>query len=308
MKAFFSNFTTKLKEKLEKTRQVLNTPVSDLIRRHVKIDETMIEELEEILIQADMGVKATQRIIDNIKKRVKDEKVKEASQIPAVLKAEITEILASEEGRLELSDAKPHVIMMIGVNGTGKTTTTGKMAMRFKEEGKKVMVAACDTFRAAAIEQLEVWTQRAGVDMMKLTSGADPASVAFDAVKAAKTRNMDVVLIDTAGRLHTNVNLMEELKKIKRVIQKIDPTAPHEILLILDATTGQNALQQARLFNQGLDITGLIVTKLDGTAKGGIIIAIKDELNVPVKLIGVGEKIEDLRDFSAKDFAEALFE
>ncbi|OQY29168.1 MAG: signal recognition particle-docking protein FtsY [Candidatus Cloacimonetes bacterium 4572_55] len=308
MKSFFSKVKTGLKKKLEKTRKVLNTPVSDLIRRHVKIDDDMIDELEEILIQADFGVGTSLKIIENIKKRIKEEKIKESNQVPSLLKSEVTKILMSEEARFGLSDAKPHVIMMIGVNGTGKTTTIGKMALRFRKEGKKVLLGASDTFRAAAIEQLEVWADRAKVDVVRHASGSDPASVAFDSLKAAKSRGTDVVIIDTAGRLHTNINLMQELKKIRKVLKKIMPDAPHETLLSLDATTGQNALQQARIFKQHLDITGLVVTKLDGTAKGGIIVAIKEELNVPVKLIGVGEKIDDLRDFSAKEFAGALFE
>jgi fused signal recognition particle receptor len=262
----------------------------------------------EILIKSDVGVGATERVIDGLKERVKSEKEKDVGGVVNLLKDEVSQILQSDDHRESFFDSQhhPYVIVVVGVNGTGKTTSIGKLAHTFKSGGKSVLVAACDTFRAAAIEQLEIWADRVGCDFVRSTPGADSASVAFDAVQAAKSRSIDVVIIDTAGRLHTKVNLMEELKKIKRVITKADTTAPHEILLAVDATTGQNGIQQVKVFDEALELTGLILTKLDGTAKGGIVVAIADEFRVPVRFVGLGEQIDDLDEFSPKDFVEAM--
>ncbi|RMH73612.1 MAG: signal recognition particle-docking protein FtsY [Gemmatimonadetes bacterium] len=303
----FKKAFEKLKAGLSKTRKNFLGKLGDLIRGHTTIDDDLMEEIEELLISADVGVHATMTIIDRLQNRIKIDKIKDPSLVEGLLKAEIAALMGEGSYELDLSAVKPYVIMVVGVNGVGKTTTIGKIAARLKQEGKHVILAAGDTFRAAAIDQLEIWADRAGAQIVRSQPEADPAAVAFDAVDAALARNADVVLIDTAGRLHTKVNLMKELEKIKRVVQKRLPAAPHEILLVLDATTGQNAIQQAKLFNQVVDISGLVLTKLDGTAKGGIVIAIKDELNIPVKLIGVGEQVEDIQDFDPHDFVEALF-
>ncbi len=311
---FFDKFKfNKLKEGLAKTRDNLVTKVKTLISSKSKIDEELLENLEEILILGDVGLMTTTKIIENIKNRVKKEKYENSEDIDRLLREELEKLLlddkANEENNFSLSVAKkPYVIMIVGVNGVGKTTTVAKLAFNYKSGGNKVLIAAADTFRAAANEQLEIWAERAGVDIIQQTQGADPAAVAFDAYQAAKARNIDVLLIDTAGRLHTKINLMEELKKIKRVLQKQSPEIPHEILLVLDATTGQNAIQQANQFSSTVGITGLIVTKLDGTAKGGIVIAISNELKIPVRFIGVGEHIDDLQPFNKKAFVNALFE
>lgn len=309
----FGNALKKLKQGLTKTRETLFTKVAALVSSKSVIDDDMLERLEEILISGDVGMDTTMIILDNIKKRVKQEKVESSDHLTALLKEEIAAVLRvdvkSEEGSSELPIApRPYVIMVVGVNGVGKTTTIGKLAYLYKEKGYKVIVGAADTFRAAANEQLEIWAQRAGVDIVQQKHGADPASVAFDSLSSALAREADVVIIDTAGRLHTKINLMEELKKIRRVLEKRLPGAPHEVLLVLDATTGQNALQQVKQFTAAVEITGLVLTKLDGTAKGGIVLAISNELQVPVRFIGVGEQIDDLQVFDRKSFVDALFD
>ena len=271
-----------------------------------KIDDDLFDDLEEVLISSDVGVQTTSRIIENIKRKVKEKKIIDPKMIKTLLKAEITEILSGNQFEIKL-DTKPSIIVIIGVNGVGKTTSIGKMANLIKQQGKKVLLVAGDTFRAAAIDQLEIWADRAGVDLIKHTEGADPAAVIFDAIQAAKSRNFDVIICDTAGRLHTKKNLMEELKKISRIIERELPGASRETLLVLDATTGQNAVSQAKTFSDVSDITGIILTKLDGTAKGGIVISINSELSIPVKMIGVGEKIDDMQKFDPEKFAEALF-
>lgn len=298
---------TRVKEGLAKTRKALTEQFNRLITGK-KIDDEVLERLEEILIMADVGVKATDKLIRQLSKMVGKNEIKDSEQLKECLKQEVLKFLKVEAPPFDTSKARPFVIMVVGVNGTGKTTAIGKMAKWFKDQGKQSILAAADTFRAAAIEQLEIWGKRAGVvDVIKSQPGADPSAVAFDAVSTAKARGIDIVIIDTAGRLHTKVNLMEELKKTKRVIGKVMPGAPHEILLVLDATTGQNAIAQTKMFNEALGVTGLILTKLDGTAKGGIVIGICHEFNIPIRFLGVGEKITDLRPFDAKEFAEALF-
>ncbi len=269
------------------------------------LDEESLEELEEILISSDVGVKTASAIVESLNEK-KSEIKKSGGSPRDFLKSEMTNLLGRPEP-LVLFGEKPFVILIIGVNGAGKTTTIGKLASRFANDGRSVILAAADTFRAAAIEQLEIWAQRTGAQLIKQQAGGDPAAVAFDAVAAAKKRGTDVVIIDTAGRLHTKTSLMEELKKIRRVIQKAVPDAPQETLLVVDATNGQNALRQAELFNQATAVTGIALTKLDGTAKGGIVFTIKRELGIPIKLIGIGETVEDLRDFEPRDFIDALF-
>ena len=300
----------RLRKGLIKTRQNLIGRVGDAITGRKKIDDALIDEIEDILLQADVGVNMTSKIIDNIRDRVHKESAS-LEKIIHYLKDEIGAVFMSEDISTELpvssSSIRPYVILMVGVNGTGKTTTIGKLAYRYRTEGKKVLLAAADTFRAAAIEQLEIWAKRADADIVRHQMGADPASVAFDSLSAAQARGVDVLIIDTAGRLQTKVNLMEEVKKIKRVLAKQQEGVPHETLMVLDATTGQNGISQAKLFHEALDLTGIVLTKLDGTAKGGIVIAIKDQLNIPVTMIGIGEKIDDLRDFDPKEFIEALF-
>ena len=271
-----------------------------------KIDEETLEELEDILIMSDVGTKAASEIMAVIRERAKSGEAKDVESVKELLKKEMIAVLG-EPQPLAVSGNKPFVILAVGVNGVGKTTTIGKLASRFRSQGLSVLLAAGDTFRAAAIEQLEIWAQRADTQFVKHQKGSDPAAVAFDAVVAAQNRGIDVVIVDTAGRLHTKVNLMDELKKVRRTIDKAMPGAPQEILLVVDATTGQNALRQAEMFNQTTGITGIALTKLDGTAKGGIVLAIKKGVGIPVRLIGVGERIEDLRDFDPKEFVEALF-
>lgn len=296
----------KLKNGLKKTRESITQKIDQLLVSMGKIDEELFEELEEILITSDVGVETTLKIIGDLKQRVKNEKVTDPKQVKELLKEEIAGILDSGDAGLKL-DTKPSVIVVVGVNGVGKTTSIGKICNLLKMQGKKVIVAAGDTFRAAAIDQLEIWANRAGVDIIKHTEGSDPSAVIFDAIQAAKARGFDVVVCDTAGRLHTKKNLMEELKKIFRIVNRELPGADIETLLVLDATTGQNAVSQAKTFAEATGVTGLVLTKLDGTAKGGIIVSIKSELDIPVKFIGVGEKIDDLQPFDAKSFADALF-
>jgi fused signal recognition particle receptor len=297
----------KLKKSLTKTKDQLLGRIGQVIGRR-KIDDDLLDEIEEILIEADVGVKATMRLVESIKERAAERKLTEGEEVMALLKEEISGILTAEDGDLfRASDGTPVIWLITGVNGVGKTTTIGKLATRFSSEGRKVIIAACDTFRAAAIDQVEIWAKRSGVDIIRAQEGADPASVAFDAATAAKARGCDLLLIDTAGRLHTKTNLMEELKKIRRVVQKAAPDAAIYNKLIIDGNTGQNALSQVRVFTEAVGCDGLIITKLDGTAKGGVVIAMAEELGVQVDFVGIGEGIDDLQRFSSKEFAEALF-
>ena len=298
-------FFDKLKEGLKKTKDSFVSKVEVLVNSFTKIDEEFFEELEETLILSDIGAETSSDICDRLRAEVKRTGTTDPAEVKGLLKNIIAEILSGNH-ELDFS-TKPAVILVIGVNGAGKTTTIGKLAANLKNDGKKVLVAAADTFRAAAIDQLNVWTDRAGVDIVKHAEGSDPAAVVFDGCAAAKARNADVLIIDTAGRLHNKKNLMEELKKISRIISQQLPDSALETLLVLDATTGQNAVNQARLFKEVCEITGIVLTKLDGTAKGGIIIPIKNELDIPVKLVGVGEKIDDLQNFIPHDYAEILF-
>ena len=291
---------------LKKTREQMSGAIDSVLEASAAIDDDLFEELEEILIMGDVGVTTAQHIIDELRDRVKKRDLKKPDKLRRVIREVVADMLSGKEG-MEL-DTIPSVILVIGVNGVGKTTTIGKMAAYYKAQGKKVILAAADTFRAAAIEQLEIWADRAGVEIVKHREGADPAAIVYDAVAAAKARNADVLLCDTAGRLHNKKNLMEELKKINRILEKEYPDAYRETLVVLDATTGQNALNQAREFSECADITGIILTKMDGTAKGGIAIAIQAELGVPVKYIGIGEKIEDLQKFDSDSFVDALFQ
>ena len=296
----------KLKNGLKNTKDALASKITGVINSFTKIDEDFFEELEETLILSDIGAVTSANICEALRKEVKAAGTTDPAEVKGLLKKIIAEIL---DGDNELKlDTKPTVILVIGVNGAGKTTTIGKLAYNLKNSGKKVVVAAADTFRAAAIEQLQVWTDRAGVDIIKHAEGSDPAAVVFDAIKAGMARDADVIICDTAGRLHNKKNLMDELKKIARIVNNNAPDSRVETLLVLDATTGQNAVNQARLFRETADITGIVLTKLDGTAKGGIIIPIKEELGIPVKLVGVGEKIDDLQPFVPQDYVEALFE
>ncbi len=300
-------FLSRLRVGLAKTRAGLTERVARLVSLHREVDEEFFEELEEILIQADIGVAATARLLEAAREEVRRRKIKEADQVREVLK-ERMRLLLEGDSSLTYAAAPPTVFLFVGVNGTGKTTTIGKLACRFSREKKKVVLAAADTFRAAAGEQLEAWARRAGAEIIRHQPGADPAAVVFDALQAGKKRGADFVLVDTAGRLHTKTNLMEELRKVRRVIEREVPGAPHEVLLVLDATTGQNGLRQAQLFKEAVGVTGIALAKLDGTAKGGIVFAIKEELGIPVKLVGVGEGAEDLEDFDPTRFVAALFE
>ena len=299
-------FFNKIAEGLKKTRDSMMGKVDALLNSFTKIDEDFFDELEESLIMADVGAVTSARICENLRKKVKEEGLSDPSAVKGALKEIIAQMLAGDEA-LNLS-TKPSIILVIGVNGVGKTTTIGKLAHNLHEDGKKVLLAAADTFRAAAIDQLQIWADRAGVDLVKHGEGSDPAAVVFDAINAGKARGCDVVICDTAGRLHNKKNLMDELSKIARVIDREAPGSAKEVLLVLDATTGQNALNQAKLFQEAAGLTGIILTKLDGTARGGVVIGIKEELNIPIKYIGVGEQIDDLRPFDSKDFVKALFE
>ena len=299
-------FFAKIKMGLSKTRDSILNGVEQVLSSFTKIDEELFEELEESLIMSDIGVETSTYIIGKVREIVKAERIKDVAEIKDVIVRVISDILEEETGDFMLKS--PSVILIIGVNGVGKTTTIGKLASNYKREGKKVILAAGDTFRAAAIDQLQVWGERSGIDVIKHQEGSDPAAVVFDAIQAGKARGADLLICDTAGRLHNKKNLMEELKKISRIVNRENPDAQIETLLVLDATTGQNALQQAKLFSEVSDITGIVLTKLDGTAKGGVVIAIKNELKIPVRFIGVGEGIDDLRPFDAKEFSKALFE
>ncbi|MCX8131938.1 MAG: signal recognition particle-docking protein FtsY [Clostridia bacterium] len=299
-------FFDRLKEGLQKTRKGITEQIDKVLISFGKIDDELFEELEEILITSDVGIDTTMKIIGDIKKKVKENKVIDPMKVKDLLKEELIDILKEDNAELNVGTS-PSVIIVIGVNGVGKTTSIGKISNLLKQNGKKVLLAAGDTFRAAAIDQLEIWSSKVGVDIIRHTEGSDPAAVVYDAVQSAKAKKVDVLICDTAGRLHTKKNLMEELKKISRILDRELPDSKRETLLVLDATTGQNAISQAKTFSESADITGIVLTKLDGTAKGGIVIAIKSELNIPVKLIGVGEKMEDLQKFDPREFVEALF-
>ena len=299
-------FFIKIKEGLNKTRASISNGVNSIINSFTKIDEELFEELEETLVMSDVGVVTAQEICDRLRKKIKDTGVTDPKEIKGMMKEIISEMLGEDEG-LSLN-TKPSVILVIGVNGVGKTTSIGKIAAQLKKDGKKVVLGAADTFRAAAIDQLGIWAERAGVSMVKSVEGTDPASVVFDTISSAKSKGADVIICDTAGRLHNKKNLMDELAKINRVIARELPDSSVETLLVLDAATGQNAVNQAREFKNVADITGIVLTKLDGTAKGGIIVAIRNELNIPVKFVGVGEGIDDLQPFNAAEFADGIFE
>ncbi|MBO5356012.1 MAG: signal recognition particle-docking protein FtsY [Clostridia bacterium] len=299
-------FLAKLREGLAKTKNAIFGKIDALLKHFVKVDEDLLEELEELLITADVGVNTTEEILDRLRDEIKEGRLKEPDQIKEALKVIVTDLIG--EGDTLHLDTAPSVILVIGVNGAGKTTSIGKISKRLKKAGKKVVVAAADTFRAAAIDQLAVWCDRAGVDLVHQNEGSDPAAVVFDAIQYTKKKQADVLIIDTAGRLHNKKNLMDELAKINRVISRELPDAMRENLLVLDATTGQNAIMQAKEFSHAAEITGLVLNKLDGTAKGGIVLSIRRELGLPVKFVGVGEKIDDMQEFDAEEFVTALFE
>ena len=300
-------FFKKLKSGLSKTSEGLVKRIDRAVLGKKQIDDDLVEDLEEILITSDIGVKTTYDLLEAVEDKVRRKELGDTEALKDALKEEMTTILKFGEGTFEFREEGPTVIMVVGVNGVGKTTTIGKLAAKFKSEGKNVLMAAGDTFRAAAIEQIKIWGERNSIPVISHADGADPAAVSYDAVEAAKARGVDVLIIDTAGRLHTKINLMEELKKVKRVMSKVIPEAPHEVILVLDASTGQNAIAQAKLFHESVGVTGLVVTKLDGTPKGGVVFGIADEMKLPIRYIGVGEGVEDLREFNAKDFVEAIF-
>ena len=311
---FFKKLFTKEKKEsldlgLKKSNESFFNKISKAVIGKSKVDDQVLDDLEEILISSDVGVKTTLKIIDKIENRVAKDKFLNSSELDLILKEEIIKIICDSENDnfLSLSKEKPHVILVVGVNGVGKTTSIGKMANYYKSIGLKVMVGAADTFRAAAIDQLQVWSDRVGVELVKQEMGSDPASVAFDTLESAINKNIDVVLIDTAGRLHNKTNLMNELSRIKRVLQKKNINAPHEVLLVIDGSTGQNAFEQAKQFTNVTEITSLAVTKLDGTAKGGVVLGISDQFNIPIKFIGIGEGIEDLQIFDKKEFVDSFF-
>lgn len=298
----------RMKQAVSRTRSGLQERMDDLLTLARPVDESALEELEGTLIASDLGVVTSQEIIDRLRQQASRQQIRDGVELQRLLKAEMLRILDSVPSGQRAFAGKPEVILMVGVNGTGKTTTTGKLAAYFREQGKSVLLCAGDTFRAAAIEQLEVWSQRAGVEMIRTRQGGDPSAVLYDALQAAQTRSMDVLIVDTAGRLHTKNNLMAELEKIRRTAQRFDANAPHETLLVMDATTGQNGLQQARLFTQAAAVSGIVLTKLDGTAKGGIVIAIARELQLPVRYVGIGEQIGDLIPFDSNAFVDSLLE
>lgn len=302
----FGGFFDKLKSGLSKTKDGFTDRISDMLNLYVNIDEELYEELEEILITSDIGVETTLDIIDRLRIKVKEDKIKDPKLVKPCLKQVLSEILGTSE-EVSLINEVPAVLLIVGVNGVGKTTSIGKISAKLKASGHKVILAAADTFRAAAIDQLEVWSKRANVELIRHQEGSDPAAVVFDSIRASKARKADVLICDTAGRLHNKKNLMDELAKINKVIDREYPEANKQTLLVLDATTGQNAVLQAKQFSEVCPLDGIILTKLDGTAKGGIVISIKSQLNIPVKLIGVGERIDDLQEFNASDFVEALF-
>lgn len=298
----------KIKEAVRQTQENFTEKIQDLVEGQKEIDPGMLEELEAIMIGADIGVATTTEILNSIRDQVSRKTLQDASQLRGAVKAELRRILSiNDTAPRQVAEADPFVILMVGVNGVGKTTTIGKLASRFRKDGKSVMLCAADTFRAAAIEQLEVWSTRAGAPMVKQKPGADPSAVLYDALQSAKAKKIDVVIVDTAGRLHTKHNLMAELEKMTRIAKREIPSAPHEVLLVMDATTGQNGLTQAKEFTKSAGVTGLVLTKLDGTAKGGVVTAIARELKIPIRFVGVGEKIDDLVEFSADDFVESLF-
>jgi fused signal recognition particle receptor len=301
----------KLKKGLEKTHQNIFNKIDKLVNAKDEIDDDFLDNLEEILLSSDVGINTTEKIIDNLKRRIKEEKYEFTSQLNAVLRDELKKVFSGGNGQAVNPfqiNSKPHVIVVVGVNGVGKTTSIGKLAYNYKNAGHKVLIGAADTFRAAANEQLETWAQRSGTEIIQLAQGSDPSAVVYNTIQSAAAKQYDICIIDTAGRLHNKTNLMEELSKIKRVIQKQLPDAPHEVLLVIDATTGQNGMVQAREFSAAIGVTGLILTKLDGTAKGGIVLKISNEMNIPVKYIGVGEQIDDLQVFDKESFVKALLE
>ncbi len=300
-------FFDKLKQGLEKTRKSFTEKIEQLVTGYAKIDDEFLDDLEAVLLSADVGVQTTNKLMADIRAGIKNKEIESPEQLQPFLQQRIKAILENGLAEPQLAEEAPTVIIVVGVNGVGKTTTIGKLGQFYHEQGKKVLFAAGDTFRAAAIDQLDIWATRIGAEVIKHSEGSDPAAVAYDAVQAAKARKSDVVIIDTAGRLHTKANLMEELKKIRRVVSREIPEAPHETLLVLDATTGQNAINQAKIFGDAVQLSGVVLTKLDGTAKGGVVIAVKAELGIPVKWIGVGEGVNDLRPFTPQEFSEALF-
>ncbi len=304
-------FFDKLKQGLHKTHENLFNKIDKLINAKSEVDDDFLENLEEILISSDVGVITSEKIIDSVKQRVKDEKYERTDQLNAILRDEIKKVIASGNGTANEPfsiSKKPHIIVVVGVNGVGKTTSIGKLAFNYKNAGYSVLIGAADTFRAAANEQLETWAKRSGTEIIQLAQGSDPSAVVYNTIQSASAKGFDVVIIDTAGRLHTKVNLMEELSKIRRVIQKQIPDGPHDVFLVIDATTGQNGLVQAKEFSAAIGVTGLILTKLDGTAKGGIVLRISNEMKIPVRFIGVGEQIDDLQVFDKESFVKALLE
>ena len=298
-------FFEKLKQGMSKTKTSLDEKISNVFKSFKKVDEDFLDELEEILIMSDIGMDTSIKIMNNLRQRIKKEKIQDEEEVKQALREEMIEILSKVDISLKLN-TKPSVILVIGVNGVGKTTSIGKIANRLAKDGKKVVIAAADTFRAAAVEQLEIWAKRAGADMVKREEGVDPASVVYDAIKITREKNADVLIVDTAGRLHNKKYVLDELRKIQKVIQKEMDNCDEEVLLVIDGTTGQNAISQVKAFKEEADITGLVLTKLDGTAKGGVVVGIVEENNIPVKFIGVGEQIDDMEIFNAEDFVKAI--